>query len=98
MLEYYLIVIVIRFYVLTGIFIFSSFHRHLLITLLRLEYIILNIFLLIVMGLKWETVNSFMMLIFLVFTVIEGRVGLSVLIRIVRSHGSDMIKTIRLVW
>lgn len=97
MLEYYLIVIVIRFYVLTGVFIFSSFHKHLLMTLLRLEYIILNIFLLIVMGLKWETVNSFMTLIFLVFTVIEGSVGLSVLISIIRRHGSDMVKTIRLV-
>ena len=50
------------------------------------------------MGLKWETVNSFMTLIFLVFTVIEGSVGLSVLISIIRRHGSDMIKTIRLVW
>lgn len=98
MLEYYLLSIVISFYIVTGIFMFSSFHKHLLITLLALEYIILNIFLLLVLSLKWESINSFILLIFLIFIVIEGRVGLSVLVRIIRRHGSDIIKSLRVVW
>jgi NADH:ubiquinone oxidoreductase subunit K len=98
MLEYYLLIMIISFYVITGIFIFSSFHKHLLITLLALEYIILNIYLLLVLRVKWEFINSFFLLIFLIFIVVEGRVGLSVLVRIIRRHGSDIIKSLRVVW
>jgi NADH:ubiquinone oxidoreductase subunit K len=98
MLEYYIFRVVISFYVITGVFIFSSLHKHLLITLLALEYIILNIFLLLVLRLKWEFINSFYLLVFLIFIVVEGSVGLSVLVRIIRRHGSDIIKSLRVVW
>lgn len=98
MLEYYFFVSLFMFFILTGIFIFSSFQKHLLITLLSLEYIILNVFLLLSVRQRWDVVNSFIILVFLIFTVSEGRLGLSILISLTRSHGSDIIKRLRVLW
>lgn len=67
-------------------------------TLLRLEYIILNIFMILILNLGWERFESYISLIFLVFAVSEGRVGLSLLVTIARNHGSDQIKSLNLVW
>lgn len=81
-----------------GVLVFSSQHKHFLITLLRLEYIILNIFIILILNLRWETRESYISLVFLVFAVSEGRVGLSLLVTIARNHGSDQIKSLSLVW
>jgi NADH:ubiquinone oxidoreductase subunit K len=97
MLEFYGLQVLILFYVLTGMFVFSSIHKHLLITLLRLEYIMLNVFFISVFVYKAEVVNSYIILIFLVFIVTEGSVGLSVLVALIRSHGRDIIKRFRVV-
>lgn len=83
---------------MTGLFVFRSRHKHLLITLLRLEYIILNIFIILVLNVQWESSEGFITLVFLVFAVSEGSLGLSLLVRIVRRHGGDYLKRFNLVW
>lgn len=97
MLEYYFFGLLSIFYVLTGLIVFSSFQKHLLSTLLRLEFIILNIFLILIIILRKENIESYLLLVFLVFSVVEGGVGLSILVSFIRSHGSDMIKSFRIV-
>lgn len=97
MYDYFILSAFLRIYILRGLFIFSSRHKHLLVTLLRLEYIILNVFLILVVRVSQETGESFLTLVFLVFAVSEGRVGLSLLVSLSRSHGSDMIKSYNLV-
>lgn len=69
-----------------------------LVTLLRLEYIMLNIFIILIINIRWERNESFLSLIFLVFAVSEGRLGLSLLVSISRSHGGDQIKRFNLLW
>lgn len=98
MFEYYLLLLFIIFYVLRGLLMFSSRHKHLLITLLRLEYVILNIFFLLIFNIIWDRREAYLALIFLVFAVSEGRLGLSLLVSIVRSHGGDYFKRFNLVW
>lgn len=98
MLEYYFFLIFSLFFMWAGVLVFSSQHKHFLITLLRLEYIMLNIFMILMLNLRWESSESYLSLVFLVFAVSEGRVGLSLLVTISRNHGTDQIKSLNLVW
>lgn len=98
MFDYFILRVFLRIYILRGLFIFSSRHKHLLVTLLRLEYIILNVFIVLVIGVRLERGESFLTLVFLVFAVSEGSIGLSLLVSLSRSHGTDMIKSYRTVW
>lgn len=98
MFEYYLFIMFILFYVFRGLFIFSSRHKHLLITLLSLEYVMLNIFFLLMFNMIWDGREAYLSLIFLIFSVSEGRLGLSILVSIVRTHGGDYFKRFNLLW
>ncbi|MBV8802683.1 MAG: NADH dehydrogenase subunit 4L [Gammaproteobacteria bacterium] len=75
--------------VLSGCYIFVSKRKHLLALLFRLEYIILGIFMILGIFLIFYMIDFYFRLIFLTFVVCEGRLGLSVLISLVRSHGRD---------
>nr|YP_010480840.1 NADH dehydrogenase subunit 4L [Blepharipoda liberata]UVN15676.1 NADH dehydrogenase subunit 4L [Blepharipoda liberata] len=75
--------------VFSGLWSFVSFRKHLLNTLLSLEFIMLGIFFLMsscFLGLNMEV---YFMLFFLALAVCEGSLGLSLLVSIVRTHGND---------
>ena len=72
-----------------GLWVFCSNRKHLLNTLLRLEYIILNVFWLIVLTLSFVGQEIFFSLFFLTFAACEGALGLALLVSIVRTHGND---------
>lgn len=77
--------------IVSGLWIFSSKREHLLSVLLRLEYIMLGIYFIIVTSLGAQ--DLFYSLIFITFTACEGALGLSVLVIIRRTHGGDYFKT-----
>nr|YP_009740806.1 NADH dehydrogenase subunit 4L [Sinopodisma lushiensis]QID03794.1 NADH dehydrogenase subunit 4L [Sinopodisma lushiensis] len=79
-----------------GIYVFSSKRKHLLMVLLSLEYIVLSLFLLIVIFLIEFNYNYFFPIIFLVFSVCEGALGLSILVSMIRSHGNDFFNSFSL--
>lgn len=84
----------IRF-VLCGIVSFVSVQKHLLNALLRLEFIILGIFFILVLyscGVSNELNYIFF---FLSLAACEGALGLSLLVCIVRRHGNDYFKGFR---
>lgn len=72
-----------------GVFVFVSNRKHLLSILLRLEYIVLRLFLLLFIYLNIYNFESFFRIIFLTFRVCEGALGLSILVSIIRTHGND---------
>nr|YP_009711645.1 NADH dehydrogenase subunit 4L [Euchorthippus unicolor]QGA47486.1 NADH dehydrogenase subunit 4L [Euchorthippus unicolor] len=76
-----------------GVYVFSSKRNHLLMVLLSLEYIVLSLFLLIVIFLSGFDYDYFFPLIFLVFSVCEGALGLSILVSMIRSHGNDFLNS-----
>lgn len=78
-----------------GLWGFVSKRKHLLNILLRLEFIALNIFLLVGLLIVPETGSSFL-IYFLITVVCEGAVGLSILVCLVRTHGSDMVASFTL--
>nr|UJG45237.1 NADH dehydrogenase subunit 4L [Lepidostoma hirtum] len=76
---------------LMGNIMFSLNRKHLLIILLSLELIMLNMFLLIFQFMMFMGSVYFLML-FMVLSVCEGVLGLSVLVYLVRIYGNDLIK------
>ena len=97
MLNFYAAVLFMVFFVVRGLLVFCSQHKHLLVTLLRLEYIILCIFILLMVGGGQEVIEGYLSLIFLVFAVSDGAVGLSILVVLARRHGRDYFKSFNLV-
>nr|WNO18689.1 NADH dehydrogenase subunit 4L [Pintara tabrica melli] len=80
-----------------GNMIFVSKHKHLLIMLLSLEFIVLSIFLMLIMYLKYIEFDLYMLMVFLVFSVCEGALGISILVSMIRSHGNDYFQSFSLL-
>lgn len=87
--------LIVLFIFISGVWIFSYKREHILSILLRLEYIIITLFLLMGLGLaKYELFYS---LLFLTFTACEGALGLSILVIISRTHGGDYLKSFNII-
>nr|QLY90158.1 NADH dehydrogenase subunit 4L [Micropterna lateralis] len=73
-------------------FMFSLNRKHLLIILLSLELIVLNLFFYTYLYLLLNLLNSiYFLVMFMVLTVCEGVLGVSILVYMVRVHGKDYV-------
>nr|QJW33803.1 NADH dehydrogenase subunit 4L [Lymantria sugii] len=88
-------VILITFFV--GNLIFVLKHKHLLVVLLSLEFIVLSIFFFMLVFLSCIEYDLYLLMVFLVFSVCEGALGLSILISMIRTHGSDYFQSFNLL-
>nr|YP_004935153.1 NADH dehydrogenase subunit 4L [Kallima inachus]AES86223.1 NADH dehydrogenase subunit 4L [Kallima inachus] len=82
---------------LFGNMIFVSKHKHLLIVLLSLEFMVLSIFFFLMMYLMMLNYNMYMLMVFLVFSVWEGALGLSILVSMIRTYGNDYFQSYNLI-
>lgn len=85
------------FSVFCGVLCFVRSRKHLLNTLLSLEYVILRIFWfmrIMMVNLGGERV---FLLFFLTLAACEGALGLGLLVRVVRSHGRDSFRRFRVL-
>lgn len=89
------IIIIIIF--IFGNIIFVSKHKHLLIVLLSLEFIVLTIFFFFLIYLNFISNDIYLLIIFLLFSVCEGALGLSILVSIIRTHGNDYFQSFRIL-
>ena len=71
--------------------------KHVIIRLLRLELIVLSLFCCLSFILSIIIRDLYILLVFLVFRVCEGVIGLSCLIIIIRSHGNDKLLLITII-
>lgn len=90
-IDLYLVFPVIIF--LLACMVFISNRKHLLITLLRLEYIVLRLFLFLFIYLNNNIIEIYFLIVFLVFSVCEGALGLSILVSIIRTHGNNYFQS-----
>nr|YP_009710442.1 NADH dehydrogenase subunit 4L [Pieris naganum]QFZ96398.1 NADH dehydrogenase subunit 4L [Pieris naganum] len=90
------LVILIMFFF--GNMIFVSKHKHLLIVLLSLEFIVLSIYFLMTYYFLMVSYDMYMLMIFLVFSVCEGALGLSILVSMIRTLGNDYFQSYNLLW
>nr|YP_010734284.1 NADH dehydrogenase subunit 4L [Schrankia costaestrigalis]WEH00718.1 NADH dehydrogenase subunit 4L [Schrankia costaestrigalis] len=82
---------------LVGNLIFVLKHKHLLIVLLSLEFIVLSIFFFFLIFLNLLEYDMYMLMVFLVFSVCEGVLGLSILVSMIRTHGNDYFQSFNLL-
>nr|YP_009489669.1 NADH dehydrogenase subunit 4L [Papilio slateri]SPP23572.1 NADH dehydrogenase subunit 4L [Papilio slateri] len=80
-----------------GNMIFISKHKHLLVVLLSLEFIVLSIFFLMIIFFNYIEYDMYMLMIFLLFSVCEGALGLSILVSMIRTHGNDYFQSFSLL-
>nr|ASL24558.1 NADH dehydrogenase subunit 4L [Pachyta bicuneata] len=92
----YLYVSVFMFF--SGLIVFSSKRKHLLLMLLSLEFITLALYFNIFIYLSMLNYEYLFSMIFLVMSVCEGALGLSVLVLMIRTHGNDYILTFSSLW
>nr|UDU84757.1 NADH dehydrogenase subunit 4L [Archips podanus] len=91
------VMMIIIFMFIIGNLIFVSKHKHLLIILLSLEFMVLSIFLFMLFILSYMSMNMYMLMVFLVFAVCEGALGLSILVSMIRTHGNDYFQSFNLL-
>nr|YP_010968324.1 NADH dehydrogenase subunit 4L [Parapoynx fluctuosalis]WNN67135.1 NADH dehydrogenase subunit 4L [Parapoynx fluctuosalis] len=80
-----------------GNLIFVSKYKHLLIVLLSLEFIVLSIFFFFLILFCNLNYDMYMLMVFLVFSVCEGALGLSILVSMIRTHGNDYFQSFNLL-
>nr|ARH54438.1 NADH dehydrogenase subunit 4L [Lebia chlorocephala] len=73
----------------SGLVMFSSKRKHLLLMLLSLEFIILSLYSLMFIYLSMYSFEYYFSMMFLTFCVCESVLGLSILVSLIRTHGND---------
>nr|QTZ19016.1 NADH dehydrogenase subunit 4L [Mycomya sp. WQY006] len=76
-----------------GAIVFVSNRKHLLITLLSLEFIVLSLFLFMFIILNYLNSEMYFTMVFLTFSVCEGALGLSILVSMIRTHGNNYFQS-----
>nr|UPL65568.1 NADH dehydrogenase subunit 4L [Dicranocephalus sp.] len=79
---------------LSGLFAFSMAHKHLLLALFSLEFLVLILFLSFFIFLLKFGFEMYFIMIFLTFSVCEGALGLGVLVNMIRSYGNDYLSSL----
>nr|YP_010519747.1 NADH dehydrogenase subunit 4L [Furcilarnaca wufengensis]UXP34262.1 NADH dehydrogenase subunit 4L [Furcilarnaca wufengensis]UXP34344.1 NADH dehydrogenase subunit 4L [Furcilarnaca wufengensis]UYA97100.1 NADH dehydrogenase subunit 4L [Furcilarnaca wufengensis] len=90
MAVYYLMMV---FMFLVGAYVFCSKRKHLLMALLSLEFMVLITFMMLFIFLNFFSCELFFSMVFLVFSVCEGALGLSILVSMIRTHGNDFFQS-----
>nr|YP_010564275.1 NADH dehydrogenase subunit 4L [Colobochyla salicalis]UYX62285.1 NADH dehydrogenase subunit 4L [Colobochyla salicalis] len=85
------------FMFMIGNLIFVLKPKPLLIVLLSLEFIVLSIFFFLLIFLSFIEYELYMLMVFLVFSVCEGALGLSILVSMIRTHGNDYFQGFNLL-
>nr|AJE61795.1 NADH dehydrogenase subunit 4L [Cephus pygmeus] len=74
--------------------IFVKFNKHILLILMSLEFFVVMMFYVWFMYFSMMDVNQFMSLYYLIFSVNESVLGLTIMIIIMRSEGSDYLSSL----
>lgn len=78
---------------ISGILVFVSNRKHLLVTLISLEFIVLLIYTFMYIYINIFSFNLYFRIVFLTIRVCEGSLGLSILVSIIRTHGNDYFQS-----
>nr|YP_009971704.1 NADH dehydrogenase subunit 4L [Palaestes abruptus]QNG56284.1 NADH dehydrogenase subunit 4L [Palaestes abruptus]QNG56414.1 NADH dehydrogenase subunit 4L [Palaestes abruptus] len=88
----------LEFLFISGLIVFVSKRKHLLLMLLSLEFLVLVLFLNLFFFLSFMNYESFFSMIFLTMSVCEGSLGLSIMVNMIRTYGNDYIMTFTFLW
>nr|YP_010321828.1 NADH dehydrogenase subunit 4L [Stenochironomus zhengi]UKO33055.1 NADH dehydrogenase subunit 4L [Stenochironomus zhengi] len=72
-----------------GVLSFLNFYKHFLTVLISLEFIVLSLFFFFFFYLNFYNYEYYYCLYYLIFSVCESVLGLSILVSMIRSYGND---------
>ena len=81
-----------------GLLVYVLKHKHLLLILLRLEFIIISLYCLLYIYFSIIENEFFFCMIYLTIRVCERALGLSILVSIIRNHGNDFVLSFSSLW
>nr|QIV24688.1 NADH dehydrogenase subunit 4L [Geoffmonteithia queenslanda]QNJ33300.1 NADH dehydrogenase subunit 4L [Geoffmonteithia queenslanda] len=82
----------------SGLMVFVSKRKHLLLMLLSLEFVVLSLYLNIFFYLSGYSYEYLFSMIYVTMSVCEGVLGLAMLITMIRTHGNDYIMSFSSLW
>nr|UPI55412.1 NADH dehydrogenase subunit 4L [Dysdercus evanescens] len=82
---------------LSGLIVFCLSHKHLLLTLFSIEYLVLFLYFMFNIFMLMFGFEMYFILVFLIFSVCEGALGLGVLVSMTRSHGNDYLSSLSIL-
>ena len=85
------------FMFIVGLVVFSVKRKHLLLILLSLEFVVLSVYFLLFLYLRFLGRDYFFSIVFLTFSVCEGVIGLSLLVSLIRTHGNDYFQSFNIL-
>nr|YP_009526728.1 NADH dehydrogenase subunit 4L [Ornebius bimaculatus]AXY63933.1 NADH dehydrogenase subunit 4L [Ornebius bimaculatus] len=88
-----LLIIYFMYMFMSGVLVFLLKRKHLIMTLLSLEYLMLMMYVILYFYLWYYDGGLYYLMMFLVFSVCEGVLGLSILVMMIRSHGNDYFQS-----
>ena len=98
MINFRVVFIVSSFFIIfCGLWSFISYNKHLLNSLLRLEFIMLGVFWLLRLQMTSVGREIYFSLFFLTLAACDGALGLSLLVFVVRRHGNDRFSRFRML-
>ena len=89
--------IIVMFRCIIGLISFASNRKHILNSLLRLEFIILILFCIIRIIFQNLGYEMYFLSFFLTIAACEGALGLGLLVSLVRTHGNDYFNSFRIL-
>lgn len=81
-----------------GLIVFSVKSKHLLLMLLRLEFVVLSLYFGIFICISFFLYEYYFLIVLLTMAVCEGALGLSILVSMIRSYGNDYFQSFRVLW
>nr|YP_010533720.1 NADH dehydrogenase subunit 4L [Sabethes bipartipes]UXX46871.1 NADH dehydrogenase subunit 4L [Sabethes bipartipes] len=90
--NYFIYIIYVLMFMFSCITYISS-RKHLLCTLLSLEFMVLILFSILLLYLNFMKFEMYFSMFFLSFCVCEGVLGLSILVSMIRTHGNDYFQS-----
>nr|WLE66207.1 NADH dehydrogenase subunit 4l [Aphidius gifuensis]WLE66246.1 NADH dehydrogenase subunit 4l [Aphidius gifuensis]WLE66376.1 NADH dehydrogenase subunit 4l [Aphidius gifuensis]WLE66389.1 NADH dehydrogenase subunit 4l [Aphidius gifuensis]WLE66402.1 NADH dehydrogenase subunit 4l [Aphidius gifuensis] len=85
------------FFFISSCFMYSYYYKHILLTLISLEFMMVNMIYNLYYMMMINEINLFMITIFLGISVCESVLGLSLLINLVRLSGNDYNNNMKLL-
>nr|ALO76330.1 NADH deshydrogenase subunit 4L [Brachynopus latus] len=82
----------------SGLVMFCLKRKHFLLMLMSLEIIVLSLYFNILIYLSLYNYEFYCSMIFLIMSVCESVLGLSILVSLIRTHGNDYYKSFNMLW
>nr|UPL65749.1 NADH dehydrogenase subunit 4L [Notobitus elongatus] len=82
---------------ISGLIVFSSGRKHLLVVLFSLEYLVVVLFLMLFVFLLNYDFEFYFIMVYLTFSVCESALGLGILVNLIRSHGNDYLSSMSIL-